>query len=170
MLHTTSTTVPSFSGEGQRAVVAGDTVRSGAEHSLRCVLEPICLNYTNFERLCFCRDSTWGIYCFSYWLLFKYITSSYFPGMWELRKIHFFFNRAKTRSFLSPVAVTSRKLSEICKRMSHDMYKVSSDVDSYQQWWFFNHFHMLRKSFLTSWQNIYIYIFFLSWIMNRGTI
>lgn len=44
-----------------------------------------------------------------------------------------FFNGAKMHSFLSPVAVTSRKLSEICKRMSHDRNKVTSDVDSYQQ-------------------------------------
>lgn len=71
VLHTTSTTFPSFSGEGDWAVVAGDTVRSRAEHSLRCVLEPICLNYTNCEYLCFCRDSTRGICCFSYWPLFK---------------------------------------------------------------------------------------------------
>lgn len=91
VLHTTSTTFPSFSGEGEPAVVAGDTARSRAEHRLRCVLEPICLNYTNCECLCSCRDSTRGIYCFSYWPLFKYITGSYFPGTWELRKIHFIF-------------------------------------------------------------------------------
>lgn len=35
VLHTTSTTFPSFSGEGERAVVAGDTVRSRARHKSR---------------------------------------------------------------------------------------------------------------------------------------
>lgn len=46
VLHTTSTTFSSFSA-GERAAVASDMVRSRAERSLRCVLEPICLNYTN---------------------------------------------------------------------------------------------------------------------------